>query len=76
MKEEEKIIEVINKIKPFVQSDGGDIEFVKYEDNKVFVKLLGACQGCSMAHVTLKEGVQTAIQEEVPTVLEVINVND
>ena len=68
MNEKEKIMQVIEEIRPYIQNDGGDITFVKYEDNIVYVKLSGACAGCQMAHVTLKEGVETAIKNEVPTV--------
>ena len=75
MTDQEKIIETINKIRPFIQSDGGDIEFIKYENDIVYVKMVGACQGCAMAHVTLKEGVEASIIEAVPTVKEVVSLN-
>lgn len=70
-----KIINVIDKIRPFLVDDGGDIEFIKYEDNIVYVKLLGACAGCSLIDVTLKEGVEQFIINEVPNVKEVRNIN-
>lgn len=70
-----KIINIIDKIRPFLVDDGGDIEFVKYEDNIVYVKLLGACAGCSLIDVTLKEGIEQFIINEVPTVKEVRNIN-
>ena len=57
MEIEERIIEEIEKLKPFLQSDGGNIEYVKYEDGKVYVRLTGACAGCSMIDVTLKDGI-------------------
>lgn len=75
MKDQEKIIEAIEKIRPFIQSDGGDVEFVKYENDKVYVKMLGACQGCAMAYVTLKEGIESVVKEAVPSVKEVVNVD-
>ncbi len=75
MTEEEKIKEIIEKLRPFLVSDGGDIEFVKYEDNIVYIKLTGACVGCELIDITLKDGIEGAIKEEVPTVKEVINVN-
>ncbi len=75
MSDEEKIIDVINKLRPFLIGDGGDIEFVKYEDNIVYIKMLGACAGCSLIDYTLKDGVETAIKEEVPSVKEVINIS-
>jgi len=72
---EKKIIEIINKIRPFLLNDGGDIEFVKYENNIVYVKMIGACSHCYMLDVTLKEGIEMAIKEEIPEVIEVVNVN-
>ena len=69
-----KINEIIDKLRPFLISDGGNIEFVKYENNIVYIKMLGACAGCSLIDTTLKEGVECAIKEEVPSVKEVVNV--
>ena len=74
MTEEEKIKEMIDKLRPFLISDGGNIEFVKYEDGIVYIKMLGACAGCELIDMTLKEGVESAIKEEVPTVKEVRNI--
>ena len=74
MNEKEIIIEIINKIRPFLINDGGNIEFVKYEDNIVYVKMMGACSHCAMLDYTLKEGVEAAIMEEVPSVKGVINI--
>ena len=70
---EEKIIEIINHLKPFIQSDGGNIEFVKYENNIVYIKMIGACAECAMLDLTLKNGIEAAIKEEIPEVIEVIN---
>lgn len=75
MKTEEKIIEIINKLRPFLIGDGGDVEFVKYEDNIVYIKMLGACAGCALIDYTLKDGVEQAIKEEVPEVKEVVNIS-
>lgn len=74
--ETEKIKEIIDKLRPFLVTDGGNIEFVKYEDEKVYIKMLGACAGCDLIDYTLKEGVESAIREEVPTVKEVINITN
>ena len=74
MTNEEKIIEIINKLRPYLIGDGGDIEFVKYEDNIVYIKMLGACAGCALIDYTLKDGIEMAIKEEVPEVKEVINI--
>lgn len=73
-KEEEKIIEVINRLKPYLINDGGDIEFIKYEDNIVYIKMMGACANCQMLDVTLKEGIEAAIMSEVENVIGVINI--
>ena len=73
MEQEKKIIEIIEKLRPYLISDGGDLEFVKYEDNIVYVRLLGACANCNMLDITLKDGIEAAIQEEVPEVEEVVN---
>lgn len=76
MTEEQKIIEIIDKLRPFLITDGGNIEFVKYENNIVYIKMLGACAGCDLIDITLKEGIEGAIKEEIPSVKEVINVNN
>lgn len=71
---ENKIIEVLNKIKPFLNDDGGDLEFVKFEDGIVYVKLLGACAGCAMADNTIKDMVEYTLTFEIPEVKEVRNI--
>lgn len=75
MTEEEKIKDIINKLRPFLINDGGDIEFVEYKDNIVYIKMLGACAGCALIDYTLKDGVEMAIKEEVPSVKEVVNIS-
>ena len=72
--QEEKIIEIIDKLRPFLISDGGNIEFVKYENNIVYIKMMGACANCQMLDFTLKEGIEAAIMNEVPEVSEVVTV--
>lgn len=74
-KEEEKIINTIDAIRPFIINDGGNIEFVKYEDNIVYIQMTGACADCEMLDFTLKESIEFAIKEEVPEVKEVINLS-
>ena len=74
-KVEERVIEIIDKLRPFLINDGGNIEFIKYENNIVYIKMMGACLNCYMLDVTLKEGIEAAIKEEIPEVKEVINVN-
>jgi len=67
----EKVEKAIEKIRPFLQRDGGDIELVDVADGVVKVRLKGACSGCPMAQMTLKEGVEKAIKKDVPEVVKV-----
>jgi len=71
-----KIISIIDRLRPFLVSDGGNIEFIKYENNIVYVKLLGACKDCSFIDVTLKDGIEEIIISEIPEVKEVINIDN
>ncbi len=72
---EKSIIDAINAIRPALQNDGGDIEFVSYdsEAKNVHVKLVGACAGCPMSQLTLTNGVQRYIRESVDSEITVIN---
>ena len=70
-----RIIEEIEKLRPFLQNDGGNIEFVKFEEGNVYVKLTGACAGCSLIDVTLKEGIEEILVNEIPEVKSVIKVD-
>lgn len=70
---EQRVKEALEYIRPSLQNDGGDIEFVKLEGNKVYVKLQGACAGCMMAQMTLKNGVERMLKYNVDENLEVEN---
>lgn len=59
---------VIDEVKPFIQSDGGNIELLKVEDNIVYVRLFGACIGCPSSMMTLKGGVEARMREEIPEI--------
>ena len=72
---EEKIKTEIEKIKPYLQADGGSIEFIKFENGIVYVKLIGTCSHCSMIDVTLKEGIEEILVNEIPEVQSVIRVD-
>ena len=72
---EEQIKDVIHKLRPYLQRDGGDIEYVDFKDGIVYVRMLGACAGCTMIDDTLKDGVEQILMEEVPGVLEVQNIS-
>jgi Fe-S cluster biogenesis protein NfuA len=65
---------VLEKVRPFLQMDGGDIELVAIEDKNAMVRLKGACSGCPSAIYTLKMGVEQAIRREVPEFGELIQV--
>ncbi|MDE8285496.1 NifU family protein [Erysipelothrix rhusiopathiae] len=70
---EERIIESLDKIRPYIQCDGGDMEFVSVDENGVVtVKLLGACIGCGLIDYTLKGGVEALLMDEIPEVTGVI----
>ena len=71
----EIIKNVLDSLKPFIQADGGDIEFVKYEYDYVYIKLSGACAGCEFIDYTLEENVYEAIKEEIPECKGVLNVD-
>lgn len=68
---EKLIIATIDKVRPFLQRDGGDCEFVKFEDGIVYVKMKGACQDCIHANTDIKDLVEVILMEEVPGILEV-----
>ena len=65
---QEKIEKALDSIRPMLQADGGDLEFVALEDKVVKVKLKGACGSCPMAVMTLKQGVEKRVKEMVPEI--------
>ena len=72
---EEKVQQVLDKIRPRLQADGGDVELVDVDDNGIVkVKLTGACAGCPVASVTLKQGIERILKEQIAEVKEVIAV--
>ena len=72
----EKVEKVLEKIRPYIQSDGGDIELVDvHEDTGIVeVRLSGACDGCPSATATLKGGVERMVKQDVPEINEVVTV--
>lgn len=68
---EEQIINTIEKIRPYIQRDGGDVQFVSYDDGIVTVQMLGACAECLAIDQTLKDGIEAILIDEVPGVTEV-----
>ena len=75
-KTEQKVIEMLDKIRPFLNSEGGDIEFVKFENGIVYVKMTRHCASCPMIDITLKDNIEMAITAEIPEVIEVKNISD
>ena len=70
MEETIKLIQAtLDKIRPFIQRDGGDVEFVDFIDGIVYVNMKGACQDCIMIDNTLSDGIEIILQEEVPGVI-------
>lgn len=67
-------MELIEKMRPYINMDGGDIEFIKYEDNYVYIKLSGACVDCMFQDNTVNEGLLDFFKSEIPEVEGVINV--
>jgi Fe-S cluster biogenesis protein NfuA len=70
----ERVEQVLEKIRPLLQRDGGDIQLVDVTDGVVKVKLQGACGSCPMSTMTLKMGVEKQLKQEIPEVKEVISV--
>ncbi len=71
--EVKKIKEIIARdIRPAVAMDGGDIVFSHYENNRVYLRMQGACSGCPSSAITLKDGIETRLKEELPEIIEVI----
>ncbi len=72
---ENKIRNMVEELRPYLNMDGGDIEFIKYEDNYLYVKLTGACEACMFQDNTLNEGVLSFFKAQMPELEGVINVD-
>ncbi len=72
---EKKLKELLEEIRPFLNLDGGDIEYIKYEDGYLYVKMSGACAGCNFLDVTLKDNIEAYLKETVEELKGVINVD-
>lgn len=64
-----RIKEVLNRLRPILQQDGGDLEFVDFKEGIVYVKMQGACAGCAAIDVTLYDGIESILLAEVPEVI-------
>lgn len=70
-----KINEMLDDIRPFLLLDGGDVEFIKYEDGFLYVRLIGACAMCGFQDFTLKDNIEAYLKEEITDLKGVINVS-
>ena len=70
----EKVDKVLDKIRPSLIADGGNVELVGVEDGVVKVRLTGACGGCPMSQMTLKMGIERLLKQEIPEIKEVVAV--
>ena len=70
----DRVQKVLDKIRPALMADGGNVELVSVEDNVVKVRLTGACFGCPFSQMTLKNGIEQAVKEEIPEIKEVVAV--
>ena len=71
---QDKVEELLDKIRPVLVRDGGNVELVEVTDGTVKVKLVGACAGCPMSTMTLKNGIERILKQEIPEVKEVVAV--
>lgn len=72
---EEKVKELIAELRPYLIQDGGDIEFIRLEDNYVYIKLTGACRNCMFQDDTISFSLEALIKDKIPEIEGVINVD-
>jgi Fe-S cluster biogenesis protein NfuA len=72
----DQIEEILNKIRPYINGEGGDLDFLGYKDGVVYLQMLGACADCGYIDQTLNEGIEEMLKEEIPEVIKVVNVED
>ena len=70
---EEKIKAVLETIRPALQADGGDVEYIDFADGVVTMRLTGACGNCPMSTLTLKQGIETRLKDQIPEVQSVVS---
>ncbi|HPX71400.1 MAG TPA: NifU family protein [Acholeplasmataceae bacterium] len=71
---EKEVKRILEQIRPYLNRDGGDLEFVKLEDGIVYIRMLGACVGCALIDTTLYDGIERILVERVPGVIAVVAV--
>lgn len=70
---EQQIEKILDKIRPYLNSEGGDLEYLGFKDGIVYVRMLGACMDCGALDSTLKDGIEALLVENIPEVIEVVN---
>ncbi|MAF85107.1 MAG: hypothetical protein CL875_01270 [Dehalococcoidales bacterium] len=70
----EKVESALAKVRPALQADGGDVELVEVSEGVVKLKLKGACAGCPMSAMTLRDGIERLLKEQIPEIKEVVSV--
>jgi Fe-S cluster biogenesis protein NfuA len=70
----EEIAQSLEELRPFLQRDGGDVEFIDFQDGVLKVRLLGACRGCPYSQMTLAQGIKQRLQQKFPELQEIENV--
>lgn len=73
---EKKVIKCLERIRPYLQHDGGDVSFIKFVDGIVYIKMSGACEGCGYIDSDISDGIEAMLLEEVPGVIGVENVTN
>ncbi|UCE14221.1 MAG: NifU family protein [Candidatus Heimdallarchaeota archaeon] len=74
MATKEEIAHSLDQIRPLLQRDGGDVEFVDYDDGVLKVRLMGTCRGCPYSQMTLSSGIKQRLQQEFPELKDVVNI--
>ena len=70
---EEQLKKILSKIRPYLNSEGGDLEYIGFKDGIVYIRMLGACIDCGALDSTLKDGIEALLVENIPEVIEVKN---
>ena len=76
MNTEEKIKIIIDSIRPYILMENGDIEFIKYENHYVYIKLTGACQNCAYNNLTINQGILETLKKEIPEIKGIIKIEN
>ncbi len=71
---EERVNAAIDKVRPGIQLDGGEVWLIRVDDGTAFVQMLGACGGCAAANMTLKGAIERVVREDVPEIREVVQI--